>query len=287
MRSKVLALPFLSGVLLLVALPALAAVAIAFTEYSGIGAPRFSGLENLERMLGDEALWRSLGNTLLYLAMSLPVRVVLIFFLANLLYVRFRGSTASRAAVYLPSVVPDAAYSLLWLWILNPIYGPLAAVLGSLNPDWLTDPWSARAAIAIMGIFQLGEGFVVALAARRSIPGHLYEAARLDGAGAWFTLRRVTLPLMAPVLALLALRDLLLSFQANLVPALLLTDGGPRNATTYLPVFAYRQAFRYFRLGYASAISVAMLLVTGAVLLLMYRIWRRWQPDGRGGLWWS
>lgn len=283
MTGKRLALPFLAGALLLVAVPAFAAVAVAFTEYSGIGPPRFVGLENFSRMMGDAALWKSLGNTGIYLLMSLPFRLVLVFALASLLHVRFRGSTASRAAVYLPSVVPDAAYSLLWLWILNPIYGPLAALLGTMNPDWLTDPWSARAAIAIMGIFQLGEGFVVALAARRSIPGHLYEAARLDGAGAWFTMRRVTLPLMAPLLLILALRDLLLSFQANFVPALLLTDGGPRNATTYLPVFAYRQAFRYFRLGYASAISVTMLLVTAAVLLVQYRIWRRWRPGG--GTW--
>lgn len=287
MRGRALSLPFLTGALFLVALPALAAITIAFTEYSGIGAPRFVGLDNFQRMIGDTALWRALGNTMIYLAMSLPVRLILVFALASLLHVRFRGSTASRAAVYLPSVVPDAAYSLLWLWILNPIYGPLAAVLGSLNPDWLTDPWSARAAIAIMGIFQLGEGFVVALAVRRSIPGHLYEAARLDGASTWFALRRLTLPLMAPILAVLALRDLLLSFQANLVPALLLTDGGPRNATTYLPVFAYRQAFRYFRLGYASAISVAMLAVTTVILLLMYRIWRRWRSQGRGGLGWN
>jgi len=286
MKGRTLAAPFLLGVLVLVALPALAAVAISFTEYSGIGPPRFAGAENFTRMLGDEALWRSLGNTLIYLAMSLPLRIVLIFALASLLHRRFRGSSASRAAVYLPSVVPDAAYSLLWLWILNPIYGPAAAILGSLNPDWLTDPWSARAAIAIMGVFQLGEGFVVALAARRSIPGHIYEAAQLDGASAWFTMKRLTLPIMAPILAVLALRDLLLSFQANFVPALLLTDGGPRNATTYLPVFAYRQAFRYFRLGYASAISVTMLLVTAAVLLIQFRVWRRWRAKNLGGTGW-
>lgn len=287
MTGKRLALPFLAGAGLLVVVPAAAAAAVAFTEYSGIGAPRFVGFENFSRMIGDEALWRSLGNTAIYLAMSLPFRLVLVFVLASLLHVRFKGSTASRAAVYLPSVVPDAAYSLLWLWILNPIYGPLAAILGTLSPDWLTDPWSARAAIAIMGIFQIGEGFVVALAARRSIPGHLYEAARLDGASAWFTMRRVTLPLMAPLFAVLALRDLLLSFQANFVPALLLTDGGPRNATTYLPVFAYRQAFRYFRLGYASAISVTMLLLTAIVLMVQYRIWRRWRPGSGGGIRWN
>lgn len=287
MRGKALAYPFLLGAVALVALPALAAVAIAFTEYSGIGAPRFTGLDNFSRMLGDDALWRSLGNTLIYLAMSLPLRIVLIFVLSALLYRRFKGSSASRAAVYLPSVVPDAAYSLLWLWILNPIYGPAAAILGSLNPDWLTDPWSARAAIAIMGVFQLGEGFVVALAARRSIPEHIFEAARLDGASTWFTMKRLTLPIMAPVLAVLALRDLLLSFQANFVPALLLTDGGPRLATTYLPVYAYRQAFRYFRLGYASAISVTMLLLTAAVLLIQYRIWRRWRSEHLGGAGWN
>jgi len=269
-----LALPFLVGTFLLLALPALAAAILAFTEYSGVEAPRFIGLDNFSRLVTDDALMTSLGNTAIHLLLSVPLRLAAVIAVALLLHERFRGAGASRAGVYLPTVVPDAAYALVWLWLLNPIYGPFA-VLGS--PSWLTDPWGARAAIVVMGLFQIGEGFVIALAARRALAPQLFEAARVDGASAWFTLRRVTLPMMAPVLALLALRDAVLALQLNFAPAFLLTTGGPRNATTYLPLYVYRQAFRYFRLGYASAISLSMFVVTILVIYVQYRTARRWR----------
>ena len=275
-----LAWPFLGGLFLLIALPTVAAFVIGVTEYSGIGAPEFTGLENFQRMLGDEALWRSAGNSLIHVAFSVPLRLIAVIGLALLLHDRFVGASPARAGVYLPTVVPDVAYALLWLWLLNPLYGPLPAMLtaaGLPSPDWLTDPWSARFGVILMGLFQIGEGLVIALAARRAMPRHLFDAARVDGAGPWFTVSRLTLPLMAPVLVLLAARDVILSLQMNFVPALLLTDGGPRNATTYIPVYVYRQAFRYFRLGYASAISVTMFLVTGLAIYAQYRFARRWR----------
>jgi multiple sugar transport system permease protein len=200
--------------------------------------------------------------------------------LTLLLHSHFRGSSTGRASAYLPTVIPDVAYSLLWLWLLNPLYGPLAGIFASLgltSPSWLTEPTSARFAVAIMGVFQIGEGLVIALAARRVLPEHLFEAARVDGAGAWFTFKRITLPLLAPVLLLLTLRDVILALQLNFVPALLMTDGGPRQATTFLPLYVYRQAFRYFRLGYASAVSLTMFVVTGLAIYALYRMSKRWR----------
>ena len=270
-----LALPFLAGTFVLVALPAAAAVWLSLTDYSGIGAPSFVGLDNFVRLAGDDLFRRAAGNTLLHILMSVPLRMLLIVGFALLLHRRFRGASISRAAVYLPTVVPDVAFALLFLWLLNPLYGPLAAALGRFNPDWLTDPWGARWAIVGVSLFQIGEGFVIALAARRALPSHLFEAAQVDGASPWFVLRKVTLPLMAPVLAVLALRDVILSLQVNFVPSLLLTDGGPSYATTYLPFYAYRQAFRYLRLGYVSAISVAMFAFTALVIFLQYRMAKR------------
>ena len=270
-----LALPFLVGVFLLVGLPALAAVWLSFTDYSGIGAPRFVGLDNFVRLAGDDLFRRAAGNTLLHILMSVPLRMLLVTALALLLHSRFRGASFARAGAYLPTVVPDVAFALLFLWLLNPLYGPLAAILGRFNPEWLTDPWGARWAVVLVTLLQIGEGFVIALAARRALPGYLFDAARVDGASAWFLLRKVTLPLMAPVLAVLALRDIVLSLQVNFVPALLLTDGGPSYATTYLPLYAYRQAFRYLRLGYVSAMSVAMFAFTALVIFLQYRMAKR------------
>lgn len=274
-RSSALAWPYLSGLFLLVAVPALAAAVLAFTEFSGVQPPRFTGFDNVTRLLGDEAFWSSLGNTLIYIVIAVPVRLVAALSFALLLYRRSALTAAARPVAYLPSVVPDVAYVLLWLWLLNPLYGPVAAALGITG--FLTDPWGARVALPLMSAFQIGEAFVVALAVRRSIPKSLYEAAAVDGAKPLFTLTRLTLPLMGPVLALLALRDVVLSLQVNFIPALLLTDGGPRYATNYLPLFVYRMAFRYFRLGYASTIALTMFLLTALIVFVQYRMVKRWK----------
>ena len=270
--AAALAWPYLAGLAFLVALPAAGALLLSFTEFNAIEPPRFSGLDNARRLVGDSAFWRSLGNSLVYVAVAVPLRLAIALGCALFLVRRSRAATATRAAVYLPSVVPDVAYALLWLWLLNPLYGPLA-----FGVDWFTDPWSARLALPLMSVLQIGEGFVVALAARRSIPSSLYEAAAVEGARPSFVLRRITLPMMAPILVLLAVRDAILALQMNFVPSLLVTEGGPRYATTYLSLYAYRAGFRYFRFGYASAISVSMFLITAAAIYLQYRLAKRWR----------
>jgi len=270
-----LAWPYLSGLFLLVALPAVAAAVLAFTEFSGVQAPRFTGTDNVRRLVADDAFWSSLGNTLIYILIAVPLRLAAALGFALLLHRRSKASTLARPIAYLPTVVPDVAYVLLWLWLLNPLYGPIAGAFGLTG--LLTDPWGARVALPLMAAFQIGEAFVVSLAVRRSIPKSVYEAAAVDGARPLFTFTRLTLPLMAPALALLALRDVILSLQINFVPALLLTDGGPRYATTYLPLFVYRTAFRYFRLGYASTIALSMFVLTAAVVYVQYRMAKRWR----------
>ena len=272
--------PYLLGLTLLIGIPVLAAIYFAFTEFTGVRPPEFNGLDNFARLLSDEAFWRSLGNSAVFVLIAVPLRMGAAIAFALLLYRRAPGIGAARAIAYTPTVVPDAVYALLWLWILNPLYGPLPLFLESIgigSISFLTDPWGARFAVALMGVFQIGEAFVITLAARRSIPESLYDAARVDGASDWFTFSRVTLPLMAPVLALLALRDVILTLQVNFVPALLLTDGGPRYATTFLPLYVYRTAFRYFRLGYASTIALTMFAVTAVIIYVQYRLARRWR----------
>jgi multiple sugar transport system permease protein len=279
-RLDPLAWPYLLGLTLLVGVPLLAALYFAFTEFTGVRPPEFNGLANFERLIGDDAFWRALGNSAIFVLIAVPLRMGAAIAFALLLYRRAPGVGAARAVAYLPTVVPDAVYALLWLWILNPLYGPLPLFLESIgvgSPSWLTDPWGARFAVALMGAFQIGEAFVIALAARRSVPDQLYDAARIEGASGWFTLSRVTLPFMAPVLALLTLRDVVLTLQVNFVPALLLTDGGPRYATTFLPLYVYRTAFRYFRLGYASTIALTMFVLTAAIIYVQYRLARRWR----------
>lgn len=278
MRRQALHWPYLTGLVVLVGLPLLGAIVLSFLEFSGIGPAEYVGFDNFERLLQDESFWRSTGNSLIFVGISVPLRLAGAVAFALLLHKRSRGAAAGRAAAYLPTVIPDVAYALLWLWLLNPLYGPLALALGAAGVgDVLTDPWGARVAIAVMSAFQIGEAFIVALAARRLIPGQLYEAAAVEGARPWFIFRKVTLSLMAPILGLLALRDVILSFQVNFVPALLVTEGGPRLATTYLPLYAYQQGFRYFKLGYAAAMTLTMFLLTALIVFLQFRLFRRWR----------
>lgn len=276
-RSGLLAAPFAIGLVLLFALPALAAVVLAFTEFTAVQPPSFNGVDNVRRLWSDGSFWHSLGNSAIYILLAVPLRLAAAVGFALLLHRRWRGVGVARTIAFLPSVIPEAAYALLWLWLLNPLYGPIPLLLGGAAPDLLTEPWGARIGIALMGAFQIGEAFVIALAARRVIPRSLYEAAAIDGASPWWTLRKVTLPLMAPIVVLLGLRDIVLSLQVNFVPALVLTDGGPRYATTFLPLYVYRTAFRYFRFGYASMMTLTMFIATAIIVFVMYRLARRWR----------
>jgi multiple sugar transport system permease protein len=269
---RLLALPYLVGSVLLVLAPLGLAVGLAFTDYYGFRTPELTGLDNLVRLAGDRDFWDAVGISALVALFVVPLRLLLAVG-AALLLARRRGarSAVGRVATYLPSVIPDAAWALLWLWILNPLYGPLPALLGVLgvpDPGFLTTPWGARLGLVLVMAFQVGEAFVVALAARAAIPARLHEAIQVEGGSAWFAMTRVTLPLMAPIVLVLAVRDVVVVVQNAFVPALLVTDGGPANATRTAPLLIYRRAFEYGELGYASTLSVTLLVLTGIAAAL-------------------
>ena len=283
-ETRVLALmlaPYALGLAALVALPALATFAIAFFEWDLIRSPRWHWFGNFTELWEDEIFATAIRNSLLFVAFAVPLRLAGALGLALLLHRRRRGVGAYRTSVYLPTVVPDVAYALLWLWLVNPLYGPINIALawtGAPTPAWLSDPRAAQTAIVLMSFFTLGEGFLVALAVRQSLPGELYELARVERAGPLYTFTRVTLPLMAPALALLAFRDAVYSLQISFVPALIVTGGGPPPyATTYLPLFVYRNAFEYLRYGYAAAATLSMFLAIALVVLAQYLILKRWR----------
>ncbi|HET9140827.1 sugar ABC transporter permease [Actinophytocola sp.] len=272
MRNWPLALPYLVGSALLVLAPLGLAAALAFTDYFGFRAPEFTGTDNLVRLAGDQGFWDAVAVSALIAAVVVPLRLALAVG-AALFLARRREFSASvgRAAAYVPSAVPDAAWALLWLWILNPSYGPLPGLLGALgipDPGFLTTAWGARLGLVLVLAFQVGEAFVVALAARTAIPARLHEAVRVEGGSAWFATTRVTLPVMAPVVLVLAVRDIVVIVQNSFVPALLVTDGGPANATRTAPLLIYRRAFEYGELGYASTLSVTLLVLTALAAAL-------------------
>jgi multiple sugar transport system permease protein len=277
-----LLLPFLFGVTLLVLLPAALSLGLAFTQYDGLSMPMWVGWSNFQSLADDELFRIAVGNSLLFVALSVPVRTLLTFGLALLLARPRRGVGLYRAAVYLPTVVPGVAYALVWLWILNPLYGPLNLLLGQLGlptPAWLVDPRTALLAIAITAVFQLGEGFVVLLAGLQEIPDEYYETAMLDGAGRLAMVRLIVLPLLAPWLLLIVLRDLIVSVQSSFTPVLLMTGGGPYYATLLVPLLIYQTAFERLRFGEGAAMTLLLFLGVGLLILLAYRLFGGWGYD--------
>jgi multiple sugar transport system permease protein len=282
--------PYLFGLFALVAAPALVTFALALTEYDLLRSPSFVGLDNFRELFRDGIFGTAVANSLIFAAAAVPLRLAAALALALLLHRRFAGVGAYRSAAVLPTVIPDIAYGLVWLWLFNPLYGPVNLLLkvggdsptttawGVQPPQWLTHPNDARAAIVIMALFTIGEGFVILLVTRQGLPSELFDLAALEDATSWSIFRRITLPLMAPILLLLLARDTIFSLQATFVPALVVTEGGPPPyATTYVPLFVYRNAFEYLRYGYASAATLTMFVVTALIVWLQWRIIRRWR----------
>lgn len=280
-----LGLPFLLGAAVLVVGPVLITAGYAFTSYDGFTPARFNGLGTFQAVLADPELHRSFEATAWFLLLAVPLRILGALLLALLADGRGRIAGATRVGVFAPAVIPDPATALIWLWVVNPLYGPLGALLrlgGGTPGPVLLDPWGARLTIVALSVFALGEGFLVTLAARRELSPQLYDAGRVEGAGTFAMFRRITLPLLAPVLLLLAARDVLVSMTNALVPTLLLTRGGPLDATKTLPLLVYERGFREGVLSEGAALAVLTLLLGVAAFAAAWVAFRVVQKTAGG-----
>ena len=280
LRLSLLLLPYTLGILGLVVLPALISFGLAFFRYDGLSPPQWVGTLNFALAFTDELFALSVQNSLALIILPVPLRVLGALLLARLMQRGGRFLPWLRATVYLPSVIPGAAYALAWLWILNPLYGPLNLLLqalGLVGPAWLVDPGWAKPALVLMSLWQIGEGFLVSLAALQDLPLEIEDAARIDGAGSWGVFAYVALPLIAPILLLLTFRDAILTFQESFVSIMLMTQGGPYYATFTLPLFVYEQGFNLLSFGTASAALWVMYFLSGVVVVLLYIVAQQWQ----------
>lgn len=277
-------LPYLLGTLVLVALPALMSAGLAFTSYDAISAPVFVGFTNFRLLVVDPMVITAFSNSLIFIVLAVPLRILGALALALLLQRPRRGVGGYRAAVYVPTVIPDVAYALIWLWIFNPLFGPVNVALGALGlpaPAWLAEADTARYPFVIMSLFQIGEGFVVLLAALRGLPREYFDAGAVDGAGRWSSFRYLTLPLLLPWLALLTVRDVILSFQYTFTPSFVMTGGDPYYATLFVPLLTFEEAFDRFRFGPGSALMLLVFLASAAIIVGLYLLFRRrgFTPD--------
>ncbi len=276
-------LPYLVGLVGLVLIPFGVTMAMALTDFDLINPPEWVGWANFRELWQDDAFRIALMNSLVFAGIAVPLRLGIALMLALLLHRRRFMAGPARTAAALPTAVPEIAYGLLWLWLFNPFFGPVNQVLGPLfgklgvaAPRWLTMPTDARAAIIVMSLFTIGEMFVILVAARQALPRDAYELAEIEDATGWDIFRRITMPLLAPVLGLLLIRDTIMSLQLSFVPALVVTRGGPPpHSTTYLSLFVYRNAFEYLRYGYAAAATAVMLALTLIAVVVQARLLRR------------
>lgn len=274
--------PALLLLLLFVLAPAVWVIGLSFLKWDLIGAnPEFVGLGNYTRMLGDPIWWKALWQTCYFVAVSVPAGIALALGLALLLSTRVPLRGFFRAAIFSPFVTPAVATIVIWEWLLNHDYGFFNAVLAYLHlpkVGWLIDPNWAMPSVIIYSLWStLGFNTVIFMAGLANIPPDLQEAARVDGAGAWSVFRHVTWPLLTPTTYFVLLISSIASFKVfNVVYVFFTgaagTTGGPDRAAMTIGVYLYKQAFEFFRAGYASAISVALFAIILALTLIQMRI---------------
>ena len=271
--------PFLLGATLLILLPALFTLVLAFTEYDALTAPVWSGLQNFRTIFQREVFWIAVRNSLAFVALGVPLQLLGALLLALLLHQQQWGVRHYRNAAYLPTVIPDVAYALIWLWLFNPLYGPLNKVLAAVGlpqPAWLVDDNTALLSIIFMSSFRIGEGMLLLIAALQAMPSAYFQAAALDGGTRWQLFRYITFPLLIPWLLLLLMRDILLSAQSTFTPVYMMTEGGPGYATMLLPYLVYEEAFSHFRIGHAASMMVVMFAGIGVLLWVLYKVAGGW-----------
>ena len=269
--------PWIIGFAIFTAGPLIGSFTISLTEWNIVGTPRFIGLKNYEAMLQDKLFWQSLKVTTLYL-FNVPLNLTLGLLLAILLNQKVRGLGIFRTIFYLPSVTAGVATSLLWMWIFNPRFGMINILLkevGITGPAWLGSETWALPALIIMSMWGVGGGMLIYLGALQGIPTALYEAATLDGAGAWRKFLHITIPMITPVLLLNLIMGIISSFQV-FTQAYIMTQGGPNYATLFFVLYLYQQAFRWFNMGYASALAWVLFLIILICTYLVLHTSSRW-----------
>jgi multiple sugar transport system permease protein len=265
--------PWLLGFLALKLGPIIASFALSFTSYDVISTAKLVGLQNYRVALGSDALfWKSLQVTLIFTILSVPANMIAGLLVALLMNQKVRGISFIRTIYFLPSVITGVPVAVLWIGILSPngvINGALRRV-GIQGPNWLYSETWVIPAFVIMGLWGIGGTMMIYLAALKGIPQHLYEAAEVDGAGVLPKFWHITIPMITPVIFFNLVVNIIASFQV-FTTAFVMTDGGPNNASLFYVLHLYRNAFSYFKMGYASALAWVLFVIILMCTLLVFK----------------
>lgn len=271
--------PNLLGFLIFSAFPVVASLLLSFADWDLITAPQAAGVSNYTRLVDDPVFWKSLYNTLYYTVGSVPLTIGLGLLLALALNSKTRGLYGYRAAFFLPVVASSVSVALIWQWLLDRDIGLINYVLSLVGIEpipWLTSTRWAMPSVIMVAVWKnLGYNMVILLAALQEVPRELYEAAVVDGATPWQTVRRITIPLITPSIFFVTVTSIIGSFQVFELTSVL-TRGGPANATNTLVMFIYQYAFQSFQMGYASAAAYALFAIILAVTAVQFATSKRW-----------
>ena len=294
LKGYLFVLPWLVSLLVFTAYPVLASFYFSMTDYNILNPPRWIGLDNFETMLTNDPLfWRAVGNTVYYAVLSVPLQLAVALGLAMLLNGRNRGIGIYRTLYYLPEMMPQVAAALLWYVLLDPRLGLINAgleLIGIPRIGWLrSSDWSKPALILINTWSRSGVPMLIFLAGLKEIPHSLLEAAMIDGASAWRRFWHVTLPLLTPTIffnlvigMISAAQVFATAFVAGAASGST-NSVGPLNSMLMYMIHLYRNAFRYFAMGYASALALVMFLVLVLITALLMRTSSGWVYYEAGG----
>jgi multiple sugar transport system permease protein len=280
--------PWIIGFCVFYLYPFAATFYYAFTRFTGIGNPVFTGLTNFSTLATDPMFRTALFNTFYYTAIEVPLSTAAALGLALLLNMKVRGQAFYRTLFYIPSIVPVIASSMIFVWIFQPSFGLVNSLLADVHingPDWFFSIGWSKPSFILLGLWGLGQPMVIYLAALQGVPREMYEVADLEGANAWQRLRRITIPMISPVILFNTIMSLVLSIQYFTQAQVIETPpGSPGTSTMFFVTYYYEQAFSFLHLGYASAMAfilfILVLLIT-VVLLRSSRHWVYYENDAR------
>ena len=276
-------LPWLIGLAAFWVIPLIASALLSFSEWNIITDPEWLGLANYKQMLfEDRSFWISMGVTLKFMAISVPLYLACGLLLSLLLNLKIRGINLFRTILFLPSVLSGVAVAVLWVALLNPDVGAVNTLLRAIGlddpPRWLQSPSWAVPSVALVGLWGIGGGAIIYLAGLQNISAQLYEAARLDGAGPLQRFRYVTLPMITPTLLFVLLTGLIDAFQVFDLAYVLSRGGrqGVGDSLNFYLINLWNEGFVAGRYGYASALAWVLVLFAAATILLVFRTSGRW-----------
>ena len=258
-----------------------ASLVLSFTDWNSFQTPNFVGAANYVRLFTEDPLfWTSLRHTIYFALVSVPISLLIALLLANLLAKPLRGARFFRTVIYLPALVPLVAAAMIFQWLLAPDSGPINGflrILGIAGPAWLLDANWVIPAIILLTIWQVGAGTILLIAALQGVPPELYEAARLDGATRTQQFWRISVPLVTPILFFNLITGVIAGFQV-FSQVYILTNGtsGPNNASLMMVPYIYDTAFRYYHMGYASAMAWVLFIIILILSLIIIKTSKGW-----------